>query len=204
MNYTLFLPFPSKNLSPNGCSIDGCQKHVYARRWCKMHYRRWQRFGDPTKILTTPFGEPKGFLDNLAVEAQRKECILWPYAKNPYGYGKLRINGKYVTASRYICSHYHGAEPFDKAEAAHSCGNRLCVNPSHLRWATRAENEADKIAHGTSNRGERNWASKLTSSDVIEIRRLYDSVEVTDLANKYSVTNSTIIKIQRRERWQWL
>lgn len=32
------------------CTIDGCGKPVTARGWCGMHYRRWQRSGDPLKL----------------------------------------------------------------------------------------------------------------------------------------------------------
>lgn len=35
----------------NLCSIDGCQKKVYARGWCKGHYSRWLRVGDPIEKI---------------------------------------------------------------------------------------------------------------------------------------------------------
>ena len=29
------------------CSIDGCEKSVFARKWCCAHYKRWRKYGDP-------------------------------------------------------------------------------------------------------------------------------------------------------------
>ena len=29
------------------CSIDGCEKSVVGRGWCRTHYMRWKRWGDP-------------------------------------------------------------------------------------------------------------------------------------------------------------
>lgn len=37
------------------CSIEGCEKRVNCRGWCKMHYQRWSRHGDTG---FTKFGPP--------------------------------------------------------------------------------------------------------------------------------------------------
>ena len=33
------------------CSVDGCERGARARGWCHLHYQRWQRTGNPTKLL---------------------------------------------------------------------------------------------------------------------------------------------------------
>jgi hypothetical protein len=76
-----------------------------------------------------------------------------------------------------------------------------CVNPNHLRWATRKENEADKISHGTHNRGERHGQSKLTESMVLEILATKD-LSHQIIASRYGVSRFAIDSIKNRKAWK--
>jgi len=90
-------------------------------------------------------------------------------------------------------------------DAAHSCGERMCINPRHLRWATRKENEADKVAHGRDIRGERSGTARLTRQQVDDIRRRYDRGGITQrhLATFYGVHIMTINDIIQRRTWRF-
>lgn len=79
-------------------------------------------------------------------------------------------------------------------------------NLSNLQWGTQAENEADKVVHGTSNHGSRNGAAKLTEDDVRTIRRLYKTGRYMqkDLAKMYGLKQPSMSDIIRRVNWYWL
>jgi hypothetical protein len=41
---------------PKLCSIEDCDNPRVGRGWCRKHYRRWQRHGDPLFTPSSPFG----------------------------------------------------------------------------------------------------------------------------------------------------
>ena len=91
--------------------------------------------------------------------------------------------------------------------ACHSDGNQKNNVLSNLRWDTQSNNVKDRVAHGTSDRGERNSQSKLTEAQILEIRsRLASRVKGTGrrLASEYRVSASTISAISVGKRWSWL
>jgi hypothetical protein len=100
----------------------------------------------------------------------------------------------------------NGPPPTSKHQAAHSCGkgNLGCVSPKHLSWKTRAENEADKIEAGTSNRGERQWRAKLTADQVRAIRAREGTMTKEKIAEQFGVSPACIAAIHHRENWAWL
>jgi hypothetical protein len=57
--------------------------------------------------------------------------------------------------------------------ACHKDGDRGNNSVGNLRWDTQKSNLGDRVASGTDPVGERNPASKLKESDVLEIRRLF-------------------------------
>jgi hypothetical protein len=168
-----------------------------------MHWNRWSRHGSPE--YTLPPAQRIQFL-HAALGSETDECLLWPFSMAS-GRPRIKINRHWHIASRYICEHAHGVAPSAKHEAAHSCGNGHlgCMNPRHIRWATKIENENDKIAHGTHNRGQRHGIAKLTEQAVLEIKRGLQSGESErSLASIFSVSRGAINSIREGRSWAWL
>jgi|JI9StandDraft_1071089.scaffolds.fasta_scaffold189354_2 hypothetical protein len=151
-------------------------------------------------------GEASDWLASfLVAPEQTDDCILWPFSLTGRGYGQIRSTA-FGTADVHVivCEHFHGPKPVPGMVACHShTGNRHCCNPRHIRWDTQAANLADRIVHGTSNRGERHGLSRLTSVQVSGIRERYGAggISQRSLAREYGVHQTTISLIVRGKRW---
>lgn len=188
------------------CSVRGCDRPAQNHRMCGAHYMRWCRHGDPFEGRTA-VGAPLNFLLNSALTHTGQNCLLWPYSGDRNGYGTIQYEGRTQLAHRIVCKLANGPPPTSTHDAAHSCGkgHEGCVNPQHLRWATRAENMADCIKHGTSNRGERCGSAKLTREQVREIRALRSNgATLKELATQFGIGQQTVSHIHRRTTWAWL
>lgn len=193
------------------CKIPACGNGgKLSRGWCGKHYATFLRHGDPTKRVKMG---PKGRPANSRMpwlEAQvgfaGQECLTWPFLRNQSGYGIIRSPTGRTRASRVMCELAHGPAPSNRHEAAHSCGNghEGCVNPRHLRWATRQENARDAIGHGTWVHGETVGNSKLTESDVRAIRTLAGKVLQREIAERFGVSRKAIGLIISGKNWAWL
>lgn len=149
-------------------------------------------------------GMPMSWLRSHATFSDTAACLTWPFSRNGAGYGQLWQKRKLFRAHRLMCILAHGAPPTPSHHAAHSCGHGSdgCVNPHHLRWATKTENEADKRVHGTSNDGERHPMAKLTAPSVIEIRSLAGTLSHGEIADRFGVCRSAVTNIINRKNWR--
>lgn len=188
------------------CAVEGCDKQARKRGWCYMHYTRWKRNGDLNTARRPANGVPLDYLINVAAKYVGDECLSWPYSTDHNGYGKVWFDGKCSIASRIICEMVNGPAPSPSHDAAHSCGNGHmgCVAPSHISWKTKVENAADRLAHGTAPRGTRQGSAKLTNDDVIEIRRLAETMADREIAAKFGICSEHVGLIRRRKSWSWL
>ena len=66
-------------------------------------------------------------------------CWRWTGARNPNGYGVLRVDGKLDRVHRIAYRLWRGEIP-EGLEINHKCYVRDCVNPDHLEFVTHAEN----------------------------------------------------------------
>lgn len=141
--------------------------------------------------------------DNLAYDGE--DCLLWPFGRQPTGYGSLGYMGVQYYAHRFMCELVHGPAPSPEHEAAHSCGRgkQGCVDPRHLSWKTKAQNMQDKRQHGTASNSWWGRRGKLTPEIVQQIRDgiPYGPPLIHWLSAKYGITPSNIRHIQQGRTW---
>lgn len=97
---------------------------------------------------------------------------------------------------------FHGPRPSPRHHAAHRDGDKRNNTPLNVEWITKEENEADKIAHGTTNRGERNGGAKVSDAQAAKMIEVAKSLPrssggkrlkkgaLAQLAAEYGVTTS--------------
>lgn len=192
---------------PDFCSVDGCETKPMAKGLCLRHYKRMARHGDP-KGGRADNGECFSWLLDHGDYAG-DECLKWPFGAMSddrlYGCATWP-NGKQESAARIMCRLANGDPQDGENVARHLCGkgHEGCINPRHLAWGSYTENSADMIDHGTRLRGEGVGGAKLTSDDVLKIRRLSGTVSQGCLAKRFGVSQPAISAIQNKERWAWL
>ena len=187
------------------CTIQGCNKPSFAKGWCSSHYHRWRRHGDPMKGRTSP-GERLRYYEEVVLKYEGDDCLIWPYTRCDYGYGRMKRNGKDNPVHRFLCEDVNGPPPSSSYHAAHSCGNghRGCVNKHHLSWKTPTGNNADKILHGTLLYGERHPGSKLTEKQAREIYSLRGIEMQSSVAKRYGISFRTVSNIQLGKIWSFI
>lgn len=156
------------------CSVDGCENQKDRLGYCTAHYMRQRRNNGVATAGRVPPGSLMKFLQE-AIKQETDSCILWPFGRDKRtGYGLLKIDGLRMTPHRAALWLSTGVLPSSKIHAAHSpilCHNRMCINPRHLRWATAKENESDKPIDRTHKSGVLSSRSKLTTEQVLTIRK---------------------------------
>lgn len=103
-----------------------------------------------------------------------------------------------VFLHRLVLEAFVGPRP-EGMQCRHIDGNPLNNNLSNLCWGTQAENEADKIKHGTHMSGTKIPSSKLNAAQVVEIRR--SNLTQRELARIYGVGQAQISRIKRGVHW---
>lgn len=140
----------------------------------------------------------KRFWGHVAVSVG---CWEWRGRHTSNGYGRFKIQGLDFRAHRLSYELACGPIP-NGLSVLHSCDNKLCVRPEHLRTGTQRENLQDMVDRGRSMVGKRNPKARLSEEAVILIRLCSQQGWRTKfLAGIFQVSMGHVNKIIRRERW---
>lgn len=87
------------------------------------------------------------------------------------------------------------------AQVLHSCDNPGCVEPTHLRWGTGADNMADRMA-----REGYQASKKLNTDQVTEIKILLREGKQSRraIAKQYGVVRQVIDSIANGTTWRYV
>ena len=136
-------PNPNSRLSRKGlplmvpkiCSIPQCEKHGrLTRGMCRYHYQKALRDGTIEKL-------PVASVEDRFWEKVVKTdyCWEWRQAIGKSTYGRFSVGYQQFLAHRFSYALAHG-EIAEGIEIDHTCHNKACVNPEHLREATHKQN----------------------------------------------------------------
>lgn len=131
------------------------------------------------------------------------ECWLWMGHTSPSGYGIAQWKNSPRRAHRLAYFYKNGV--LNKTDLIlHSCHERRCCNPLHLRAGTHEDNMKDMVAAKRAAVGSRNGLAKLTEKQVIEIRKIYRAEKISQrkLAKQFKVNQAVINDILLYKTWR--
>lgn len=130
-------------------------------------------------------------------------CWAWRAAESDSGYGLLGrgVRGAGIVRATHVSWEIHRGPVPAGVFLLHRCDNPPCTNPDHLFLGDAAANMNDCKSKRRHAHGETSY-SKLTESDVLDIRTLYAfGARNGDLSRAFGVSPGMIGLIVGRKRW---
>lgn len=188
------------------CSIDNCQRRVHAKGLCDTHYKYERRTGNRwNHDVRKQIPMPDKFWPKVDVR-EPDECWEWQACILSTGYGSIGrggFGGGSIAAHRASWELHHGPIPKGLV-VMHTCDNRACVNPAHLKLGTHKENSEDMMRKGRHRfkapLGDKSSLSKLTANQIRFIKR-HPEIPSAEIAEAMGVGYVAIWRIRTGKTW---
>lgn len=128
----------------------------------------------------------------LSKAVPQSECLISHLRPNAKGYIPVGIGGRRGEKWRANRLVYHiKCEPITKNDLVlHSCDNRACINPNHLRKGSAADNTADMLARGRAKNGGKTKVTREMFQEFKDLRaKGYTNVYI---GNLFGLSHETV------------
>jgi hypothetical protein len=151
------------------------------------------------RIIVYPDGkQPRKFKGKLLKQCLNVNKTYYGVRLSKQGKTKLWLTHQLVAIA------FLGEKPKGYL-VCHGPKGKLCNEVTNLSYGTPKQNAADQLRDGTKRYGEKCSWSKLTESEVLEIKNLYfKGVQGKDLAIKFSISRSRVCDIVKGRGWNYL
>lgn len=191
------------------CKLEDCDRREQLRRgFCKKHYSRWMKYGDPYFSLVAT--EEMGLKERVEFTGWEEvpwdkgsPCWEWKGDKRK-GYGRLTFQGEAWIVTHAVLKAWRDEDVVPPNQVRHKCDNPPCINPEHLEQGTLRQNVQDMLQRGrhVPPQGEKNGNAKLNEENIREIRTLLQTgLSGSEIARRFSVSPMTISFIKTGNRW---
>ena len=123
--------------------------------------------------------------------------------KGGYRIYHIRVDGKTATvpAHREVLMAFIGPPPTEAHQCAHYDGDSTNNHFSNLRWATAAENTADKVRHGRHLEGHR----RFSKEQVLEMRAMRERGKTfKQIREVFKISKGNLSAIINKKTWAYL
>jgi len=135
------------------------------------------------------------------------DCLVWTGARAKRGYGTFRPwpGAKTLSTHRTMLKWKLNGALSGHDLTLHSCDNRACCNPDHLRAGTATENTRDMVSRGRSRVGEKASQSRFADAQVKEFRHRVGRGETqASIARACGVNPSQVSRAVTGKTWAHL